>query len=378
MFILVKLKKIKLIIMTLVFLLILSLGLGFIYWRNYYLTAEVSINEDLKMQLTNKIEEILNIRNQAYLDMDIDTISNLYNKEIRNSLWAFEYEERKMNNIQKWSHQQSVEFKKINSQVVVKSGKEKGEGYSVYMLVNTEYIYTYTDEPETINSFRLGSYHTIDISPMKEDWVIIKEWYADPFMVTFNSLSEEKIATINGIILDGKEKDFSELNERRVNAVAYADKYSGAASLPEYGFQYNTKYRDYNPLGGDCANFASQILFEGGGFKKNRTWNYERGAGSRSWLNAHAFNNYMVNSGRASVIIRGSYEQVLKESYKLLPGDYVAYEKKGEVVHISVVTGTDSKGFPLVNSHNADRHRTPFDIGWNTNGIKFWLVRVHY
>ena len=37
----------------------------------------------------------------------------------------------------------------------------------------------------------------------------------------------------------------------------------------ENEFKYNKKYRDYNPQGGDCANFASQILFEGGKFKKN-------------------------------------------------------------------------------------------------------------
>ena len=38
----------------------------------------------------------------------------------------------------------------------------------------------------------------------------------------------------------------------------------------------------------------------------------------------------MLNSGRASVIARGSYEnKFIKASIKLLPGDFIAYEKKG-------------------------------------------------
>ncbi|MDK2919909.1 MAG: hypothetical protein PWQ37_2642 [Candidatus Petromonas sp.] len=86
----------------------------------------------------------------------------------------------------------------------------------------------------------------------------------------------------------------------------------------------------------------------------------------------------MLYSGRASKIAYGTYEQVYKASYKLLPGDFIAYEKNGKVTHISVVTGADSKGYTYVHSHNTDRYRVPWDLGWSDKGIKFWLVRVHY
>ena len=58
----------------------------------------------------------------------------------------------------------------------------------------------------------------------------------------------------------------SNLNERRVAAVEYAKMYCGSATEPEFEFKYNKKYRNFNPEGGDCANFASQILHEGGKF----------------------------------------------------------------------------------------------------------------
>jgi hypothetical protein len=86
----------------------------------------------------------------------------------------------------------------------------------------------------------------------------------------------------------------------------------------------------------------------------------------------------MVNSGRASVVAYGTYDKVYKSAYKLEPGDFIAYEKKGDVTHISVVSGADSKGYTLVTCHNTDRNKVPWDLGWSNRGIKFWLVRVNY
>jgi hypothetical protein len=317
------------------------------------------------------------LRNQALIEENTDTLASLYNHKVRNGLWAYEHELKKLKYLHNWSDKQGVEFTRIDSTVILRSAKEKNDGFSVNLLVSTEYVYVYEDAPQIENSFRIGTYHYLDLMPYDEGWVITREWYADPFADSLN-LDKIKSEEIQQVILSGKSKDLSDLNVRRVKALAYADQYVGAASLPEHGFQYNSKYRNYNPEGGDCANFASQILYEGGGFKKNSTWNYERGSGSKAWLNAHAFNNYMTYSGRASTIARGTYANVLKNSYQLLPGDYIAYEKGGKVTHISIVTGLDSKGYVLVNCHNSDRYRVPWDLGWSDKGITFRLVRVHY
>ena len=154
--------------------------------------------------------------------------------------------------------------------------------------------------------------------------------------------------------------------------------YCGAATAPEYEYKYNKNYRNFNCEGGDCANFASQILHEGGKFKETSAWNYDKGSASGPWINADKFTYYMLNSGRASVIAKGSYEKVYKASYKLLPGDFVAYEKKGDITHISTVSGADSKGYSLVTCHNTDRNDVPWDLGWSNKQIKFWLIHVNY
>jgi len=326
--------------------------------------------------LTLKVQEIFHTRNKAILDRNPDFLDSLYDKTVRNGQWAYEHEIKKMKYLHNWSEKQSVKFTKIDCTTIVRSIKKKGNGYTLNILASTEYEYYYVDSPEVKNIFRIGTYHSLDLIPKDNNLLITKEWYTDPFEDSLN-LDEIKSQSISEIILSGKPKDLSSLNEKRIKAVEYADKFCGAASLPEYGFKYNPRYRNYNSLGGDCTNFASQIMYEGG-FRKNNTWNYSNGSGSRAWINAQAFKNYMLYSGRASLVASGSYDKVLKASYKLVPGDFIAYEKKGKIVHISIVTGEDSKGYILVNSHNSDRYRVPWDLGWNDKGIKFWLIHVHF
>jgi len=375
MVIFIRLKKIWTILLIVAFLVIC--GLGIYLWNIFGKAPTTFIDESENRMLAEEVQLIFSIRNKALLEEDIDILGSLYNKDVRNGLWAYEHELKKMKYLHKWSDKQAVEFRRVDSQVILRSAKPKGEGFSVNLLVSTEYEYIYKDGSPTINTFRIGTYHSLDLVQKDEKWNITREWYTDPFADSLH-LDEIKSQEIREVILSGQPRDLTDLNERRIPAVEYADKYCGAASLPEYDFKYNSKYRNYNSLGGDCANFASQMLSEGGKFRKNGTWNYERGSGSKAWVNANAFNSYMIYNGRASVIAHNSYEKVLKASYQLLPGDYVAYEKGGKVVHISVVTGLDSKGYALVNSHNSDRYRVPWDLGWSNKGMKFWLVRVHY
>lgn len=374
MVIFIKMKTIKAIIIIGIFLLLILLSIYF--FKQFIGTTTVFIDESMEKLLTLKVQEIFHTRNKAILDGNPDILDSLYDKTVRNGQWAYEHKIKKMKYLHNWSEKQSVKFTKIDCTTIVRSIKKKGNGYTLNILASTEYEYYYLDSPKIKNVFRIGTYHSMDLMPKDNELLITKEWYTDPFADSLN-LDEIKSQSIKEVILSGNPKDLSSLNERRIKAVEYADKFCGAASLPEYGFKYNPQYRNYNSLGGDCTNFASQIMYEGG-FRKNNTWNYSNGSGSKAWVNAQSFKNYMLYSGRASLIASGSYDKALKASYKLLPGDFIAYEKKGKIVHISIVTGEDSKGYILVNSHNSDRYRVPWDLGWNDKGIKFWLIHVHF
>lgn len=361
-------KRTKLLFVFIIVSIIINVSL----YKDSPVLSSVNIDES-NIQI---IEELLSTRNTALLSGNLEAIQALYNRNTKLGNWAYEHQLKKMKYLYNWSDKQGITFSNIESKFKIRSVKENGDTTSYNFICSTKYSYVYENEPEIENFFRIGTYHSLKLQKTDNSWLIVKEWYTDPFADSLE-LENLKKDEFEEYILSSNSRDFSNLNKRRISAVEYADRYCGAAADEEFGFSYNKKYKDYNPLGGDCANFASQILFEGGKFKKNGTWNYTND-GSKSWVNAQAFKDYMINSGRASVIAKGSYNQVFKASFKLLPGDFVAYEKKGKITHISVVTGADSKGYSLVNCHNTDRYRVPWDLGWSNNNIKFWLVRVHY
>jgi hypothetical protein len=335
------------------------------------------MDEELKKTLKSAIQNLFDLKNEFILARDKEGLGSLYNKEDRHGLWGYEEEVKKMEYLHDWAEKQQVDFKNIYSQVLIKNISGVGDSYNATLMVSTQYEYVYRNDLTKENFFRIGTYHAFTLQGNNGDFIINKDWYKSPFEGSMN-LEDVNIDKVKEIIKIGSSSSQAILSDRRIKAVAYAEKYCGSASLPEYGFQYNKSYRNFNPEGGDCANFASQILFEGGGFSKNSQWNYTKGNGSKAWVNANGFHNYMIYSGRASTINYGKYLDVTRNSYKLLPGDYVAYEKKGKITHISVVTALDSKGYALVDSHNADRYRVPWDLGWSNDNIKFYLVRVHY
>ncbi|MBK1810935.1 amidase domain-containing protein [Clostridium sp. YIM B02505] len=330
-----------------------------------------------KEEATTIVQDIFNNRNKAIIDGNMNLVKELYDTKTKFGTWAYEYEQKKDQYLHNWQEKQGAKFVEIVPKVVVKKVRGDQDKASISFICSTEYKYIYDNEPDIVNSFRIGTYHIMSLAKLEDRWIINKEWYKDPFGDSLD-LEKLKVDSIKTHILSQPAKDLSSINERRKGAMEYAFRYCGAASEEIFGFKYNNKYRDYNPEGGDCANFASQILYEGGKFKKNGAWGYDSSGATRAWLNADGFKNYMVGSGRASVIAYGSYEKVYKASYKLLPGDFVAYEKKGDINHISVVTGADSKGYALVTCHNSDRNNVPWDLGWSDKKIKYWLVRVHY
>lgn len=310
------------------------------YESNKMLQSTLNENDEL----TSAVEEIFQKRNSAILSSDVELIETIYDTQTKYGQWAYEYEIRKMKYIHNWSEKQGVKFIEINPKIVVRKIKGSGGKFSVNLLCSTEYKYVYTDQPEKTNSSRIGTYHVLNLVNKDGLWTITKEWYKDPFADSLN-LENLKVDSVKQYILSKGPRDLSAIGERRQGAVDYAAQYCGAATEEKYGFKYNKKYRDYNPQGGDCANFASQMLYEGGKFRKTSGWNYDKNGATRGWVNADGFKRYWVNSGRASVIAYGYYEKVYKYSYNLLPGDFVAYEKDGDINHISMVTGADSRGY---------------------------------
>lgn len=333
--------------------------------------------EEVNNQYKDLLENLFDYRNKALLEKNDNILKELYDTDKKFGLWAYEHEVKKMKYLENWSSKQGVKFKDIKTKVKIKKVKEKEKNlYGIICTVSTEYKYSYENQEDITDMFRIGTYHYLNVKIIDNQYVITKEWYTDPFADSLN-LENIKSNDIKKYILSSKPVDLS-LTPEQEKAIDYAHRYSGAAADEEHGLKFNSKYRDYNPEGGDCANFASQIMFESGRFKKNPTWNYSDGDGTKAWVNAQAFKNYILYSGRGTLLAKGSYEDVYKQAYNLKPGDFVGYEKGGRITHVSTVTGLDSKGYPLVTCHNTDRLLVPWDLGWSDKKIKFHIIKVHY
>jgi hypothetical protein len=325
------------------------------------------------------MDAIFSTKNDTLLTGNADRLKAMYVDNERNSRLAAEAETSRYRYLRSWSERQGVVFKSIRSKAEVRQKRRVGRGFAFYVMVSTEFAYAYEDDPETENVFRIGTYHSLDLIPGKQEgtWLISREWYLDPFQ---DSLQAKGLnaGEVKEYVLAQKKPDYQNLPERRLKAITYADHFAGAASNGEFGYKYNTEYPNYNHRGGDCSNYISQALHEGGGFRKGGGWNCDRLSATHAWCNASGLKNFLVYSGKASVTAKGPYSQIYKTVYKLVPGDIVAYEEKGKVVHMAMVTAVDSKGYPLVNTHTTDRYHVPWDLGWNDDDIRFFLMKVHY
>lgn len=120
---------------------------------------------------------------------------------------------------------------------------------------------------------------------------------------------------------------------------------------------------------------------------QDRTWYYRDvngPGGSVAWVRTQGLIRYLTDTGRATVIGRGTYADVMQPTAEhsgglmglLDPGDIIGYEEKGSVEHLAIIVDIDHRGYVLVNSHTADRYRVPWDLGWDKS-VVYWLVRMN-
>ncbi|RWZ52862.1 CHAP domain-containing protein [Labedella phragmitis] len=57
---------------------------------------------------------------------------------------------------------------------------------------------------------------------------------------------------------------------------------------------YNPEFGDYNPSGGDCANFVSQTLLARG-WKMNDTWSNRNAQGTKTWVYAPSLEDWLAS-----------------------------------------------------------------------------------
>lgn len=341
-----------------------------------------------KYNIIVQLDKIFKLKTDDLTTGNYENIKEFFDNGSTYGKWAFEHELRRINYVYGWIKERSIKMEQIKSSYRIIAVEKSGSSIWVYLVETTQAEYKYIGG-KAVNNFGLGTRHAIEMVNKNDKWLIRKDWYIDPldedtiqntaeaasiyplFANKFDIHVSGARDTVNGATPYNNVYD-------REQAVEYADKYNGGAFKTDKSYRYNQKYLDYTGLGGDCTNFVSQCLSdkEGGGLSQDYTWFYDGKNGSKPWVQAQAFKDYLVYSGKGSIVAKGKYDDVVNYVKNLEFGDLICYEEKGKIEHFSIITGFDDQLVPYVNSHSSDRYHAPWDLGWNKN-TTFYLIHIN-
>ncbi len=126
----------------------------------------------------------------------------------------------------------------------------------------------------------------------------------------------------------------------------------------EWANKRNRKYLNFDGIGGDCTNFASQCLYAGVGimnYEKDTGWYYntpdDRAA---AWSSAEHFKKFMLHNKSIGPFANAAPLNQLEI------GDFISLNNSIVYYHTLIVTGF-LDGVPLVAAHTDDAYMRKLD-----------------
>ncbi|MEW6724672.1 MAG: amidase domain-containing protein [Bacillota bacterium] len=149
------------------------------------------------------------------------------------------------------------------------------------------------------------------------------------------------------------------------------DRPGAAAYALAWWNRRNPKYKDWTTAGGDCTNFTSQCLHEGGQARMDPPawYYYSASAWAPSWIVADAQNRYLLRPAP----IRGPRASLRERASELELGDLIHYDFQGDgrIDHTAIVTGF-IYGLPLITQHTVDAR----DLLWDKGAAKTYFLHI--
>ncbi len=157
------------------------------------------------------------------------------------------------------------------------------------------------------------------------------------------------------------------MQETLLPDVSGYDRSAALAYAKKWAFKRNPAYYNFDALGGDCTNFASQCLFAGCGvmnFSPVVGWYYKNlNDRSASWTGVRFFYSFVMSNKGA-----GPYGSKSRES-EILPADFIQLSRNGVFTHTLIVTDLLDDDF-LIACHTIDSYNRPLS-SYRYDGARF-------
>lgn len=136
------------------------------------------------------------------------------------------------------------------------------------------------------------------------------------------------------------------------------DRRAAVAYAKKWAFGRNPAFYNFDKLGGDCTNFASQCLYAGAGvmnYTPTFGWYYiSLNDRAPAWTGVQYFYNFLVNNEGVGPFAR----EVSENEVEI--GDFVQFGRAtGDFYHTPVITGFSRNGQPLLAAHTYDAFDRP-------------------
>ncbi|OJV65935.1 MAG: hypothetical protein BGO41_08350 [Clostridiales bacterium 38-18] len=279
------------------------------------------------------------------------------------------------------SQMHSLGLEEINKVINYKYEIESLDNNIGKMRVFVIKDFNYTFSPNIDSS--VGDLYTVTFVRINNKWLISN---IDGFVDT--NFKEY----LNSINVDLKDRSsLNEYNDRLDNDVKYlynellkrdienivtesqpvsnrAVSYNGVGAANyalQYALNFNSNYYDFTSSGGDCTNFVSQAIHEGGNLPEHfgtqydtNSWFYISGSNrSATWTGANQFGEYVFST-------ESKINAQLSSFYNIGIGDVIQSLSGTNAYHSYMVTGIQNSGSSradlFISAHSTNRKNVSF------------------
>ena len=243
--------------------------------------------------------------------------------------------------------------------------------WTLYVYEWTYYDYDDLSDGEGgLDVSGFGTWHILTAAERPDGaFAILSDEYDESDILGIDTLSEqsrrelEERAALESIADETPVKASASGETAALLSYSYYPEYDvekAVAYSETYWENYNPAYANFNPYGGDCANFTSQSISAGGmpqvvgSAYGNDGWYYTTSTNrSATWTGTTNLRSWMTdNRGR---LVANVSTATKKEIFAGSPVFYSTND--GESFrHAVLCVGVNSAGNPIINSHNTDRY----------------------